>query len=138
VEREKNNFEKHGSKCCVFCSETWSLTLREEFRMRVFENRVLRRIFELERDEVTGEWRRLHNEELYALYFSPDIILVIKSRRMRWTGHVAHMGRVDVRTGFWGANLRERDYLEDPGLDRRLILKWIFEKWDEEAWTGSI
>jgi len=58
----------------------------------VFENRVLRKIFGPRRDEVTGEWRRLHNEELNDLYSSPNILLVIKSRRMRWTGHVAHMG----------------------------------------------
>jgi hypothetical protein len=65
--------------------------LREECRLRVFENRVLRRIFGPKRDEVTGEWRRLHNEELYALYSSPNIIRVIKSRRLRWAGHVARM-----------------------------------------------
>jgi hypothetical protein len=64
----------------------------EERRLRVFENRVLRRIFGPKRDEVTGEWRRLHNEELCALYCSPNIIWVIKSRRLRWTGHVACMG----------------------------------------------
>jgi hypothetical protein len=63
-------------------SETWLLTLREECRLRVFENRVLRRIL-AKRDEVTGEWRKLHNEELNELYFSPNIIQVIKSRRMR-------------------------------------------------------
>jgi hypothetical protein len=63
-----------------------------EHRLRVFENRVLRRIFGLKRDEVTGEWRRLHNEELYGLYSSPNIIRVIKSRRMRWEGYVAPMG----------------------------------------------
>jgi hypothetical protein len=61
-------------------------------RLRVFENRVLRRIFGAKRDEVTGEWRRLHNEELHNLYSSPDIIRQVKSRRMRWTGHVARMG----------------------------------------------
>jgi hypothetical protein len=66
--------------------------LREECRLRVFEIRVLRRIFVPKRDEVTGEWRRLHNKELYALYSSPNIILVIKSRRQRWAGHVARMG----------------------------------------------
>ena len=72
--------------------ETWSLTLREERRLTVFENRVLRRIFGPEREEVTGEWRKLHNEELNDLYFSLSIVRVIKSRRMRWTGHVARMG----------------------------------------------
>jgi hypothetical protein len=76
----------------VLCGcETWSLTLREECRLRVFENKVLRRIFGLKRDEVTREWRRLRIEELYALYFSPNIIRVIKSRRIRWTGRVVHM-----------------------------------------------
>jgi len=65
--------------------------LREERRLRVFENRELRRIFESKRDEVTGEWRKLHNEELNDLYFSPNIIRVIKSRTMRWAGHVARI-----------------------------------------------
>jgi hypothetical protein len=69
--------------------ETWSVTLREEHRLRVFENRVLRRIFGSKRDEVTEEWRKLHNEELRDLYSSPSIIRIIKSRRMRWAGHVA-------------------------------------------------
>ena len=65
----------------LYGCETWSLTLREERRLRLFENRVLKRISGPKRDEVTGEWRRLHDKELYALYFSPNIILVIKSRR---------------------------------------------------------
>jgi hypothetical protein len=69
--------------------------LREEHRVRVFENRVLRRIFGPKRDEVTGEWRKLHNEELYNLYFSPNIFRMIKSRRMRWAGHVARMREKD-------------------------------------------
>jgi len=73
-------------------SETLSLTLREERNLRVFENMVLRRIFRPRRDEVTGEWRRLHNEELNDLYCSPNIVRVIKWRRMRWPGHVARMG----------------------------------------------
>jgi hypothetical protein len=68
-----------------------SLTLREEHRLRVFENRVLRRIFGPKRDEVTGEWRKLHNKELRELYSPPSIIRIIKSRRMRWAGHVARM-----------------------------------------------
>ena len=72
--------------------ETWSLTLREECRLRVFENRVLRRIFGPKRDKGTGEWKKLHNEELNDLYSSPSIVWVIKSRRMRWAGHVARMG----------------------------------------------
>ena len=84
----------------LYGCETWSLTLREECRLRVFVNKVLRGIFGSERDEVTGEWRRLHNEELYALYSSPNIIRVIKTRRLRWAGHVARMGRVEVNTGF--------------------------------------
>jgi len=76
----------------LFGCETWSLTLREERKLRVFENMVLRRIFGPRRDEVTGEWRRLHNEKLNDMYSSPNIVRVIKSRRMRWAGHVAHMG----------------------------------------------
>ena len=78
----------------VLCGcETWSLTLREERKLRVFEkNMVWRRIFGPRRDEVTGEWRRLHNEELNDLYCSPNIVPVIKSRRMKWAGHVARMG----------------------------------------------
>ena len=68
------------------------MTLREERKLRVFENMVLRRMFGPRRDEVTEEWRRLHNEELNDLYSSPNIVRVIKSRRMKWTGHVARMG----------------------------------------------
>jgi hypothetical protein len=76
----------------LYGCETWSLTLREERRLRVFENRVLRRLFRLKRDEVTGEWRKLHNEELNDLCSLPKILRVVKSRRMRWAGHVARMG----------------------------------------------
>jgi hypothetical protein len=76
----------------LYGCETWSLTLKEERRLRVFENRVLRRIFGPKRDEVTGEWRKLHIGELRNLYSSPDIIRQIKSRRMRWAEHVARMG----------------------------------------------
>jgi hypothetical protein len=77
----------------LYGCETWSLTVREEPRLRVFANGVLRRIFEPKRDEVTGEWRRLHNKELYALYSSPDVIRVIKLRTQRLAGHVARMGK---------------------------------------------
>jgi hypothetical protein len=76
----------------LYGCENWSLTLREEHRLRVFENRVLRRIFCPMRDEVTGEWRKVHSEELHNLYSSPNIIRQIKSRRMRWAEHVALMG----------------------------------------------
>jgi hypothetical protein len=76
----------------LYGCETWSLTLREKHRLRVFENRVLRRIYGPKRNEVTREWRKLHNEELRDLYSSPSIIRIIKLRRMRWADHVARMG----------------------------------------------
>jgi hypothetical protein len=76
----------------LYGCDTWSLTLREEHRLSVFENRILRRIFGPKRDEVSGEWSKLHGEELHNLYSSPYIIRQIKSRRMRWAGHVVHMG----------------------------------------------
>jgi hypothetical protein len=75
----------------LYGCETCSLTLREERRVRVFENRMLRRVFGPKRDEVTGEWRKLHNEDLNDLYSLPNIVRVVKSRRMRWAGHVARM-----------------------------------------------
>jgi hypothetical protein len=94
----------------------------------VFENRVLRKIIGPDRNEVTGEWRKLQNEELHDLYSSPTILWVIKSRGLRWVGHVAQMveGRGLYRV-FVG-NLRERD--------GRIILRWIFRKWDVGVWTG--
>jgi hypothetical protein len=70
---------------------TWSVVLREEHRLRVYENRVLSRICGPKREEVTGDWRRLHNDELHNLYGSPNIITVIKLRRMKWAGHIARM-----------------------------------------------
>jgi hypothetical protein len=95
----------------------------------VFENRVLRRIFGPKRVEVTGEWRKRRNEELNDLYPSPNIIRVIKSRRMRWAGHGARMEKREVHTGFWWGDLREGDHLGDPGVDGRIILKRIVKKW---------
>jgi hypothetical protein len=86
--------------------ETCYLTIRETHGLRVFENRVLKRIFEPSRDEVTGGWRKLHNEELHNLYSSPSIIRMIKTRRM--TGHVALMGRRGMHVGFWRKNQKER------------------------------
>jgi hypothetical protein len=80
------------SPAVLYGCETWSLTLREKHRLRVFENRVLRRIFGLKRDEVTGEWRKLHNKELCDLYSWSNIIRMIKLRRVRLAGHVARMG----------------------------------------------
>jgi len=90
--------------------------LREKRRLTVFENRVLRKIFGPKRDELTGEWRKLHNEEQNDLYCSPNIVRVITSRRMRWAGHVAHMGKGEVYTGFCWGNLRERDLWGRPRL----------------------
>jgi len=93
----------------LYGCENWSLTLREERKLMVFKNMVLRRIFGPTRDEVTGEWRRLHDEELNDLYSSPNIVWVIKSRRMKWAGHVARMGEErGVYGSCWG-NRRERD-----------------------------
>jgi hypothetical protein len=94
---------------CVYERETWSLTLREEHRLRGFENRVLRRIFEPRRDEVTGDWRKLRNEELHNLYSSPNIIRMMKSRRKRWAGHVGRMGGRGVHTSFffYGETIRK-------------------------------
>jgi hypothetical protein len=98
---------------------------------------MLRRIFVPKTDEVKREWRKLQNEGFNALYSSPNIVWVMKSRRMRWAGHVARMGRVEVYTGFCCGNLRGRDHLEDQGVDGRIILRWIFRKWDVEVRTGS-
>jgi len=136
---------KSISLLVLYECKTWSLTLREEHTPKVVDSRVpkvaeirvLKRLFGLERDEVTGELRKLHNEELNNLYRSRNIIRVIKSRRMRWAGHVASMGREEAYTGFWLGNVRERDHLGDPGVDGRIILKWIFRKWDVRVWTGS-
>jgi hypothetical protein len=97
--------------------------------MRVFENRVLRRIFGSKRDEVTGEWRKLPNEELNDLYCSPTVVRVITSRRKSWAGHVARLGEGRGVYWIWWGNLRERDQWGDQGVDGRIILRWIFRNW---------
>jgi len=101
----------------------------------VFENRVLRRIFGLRRDEVTGEWRRWHNVELNDLYTSPNTVRVIKSRRMGWAGHVVRMGVERGCIGSWWENRREVDHWGDLGIDGRII-EWISRRWDVCIWTG--
>jgi hypothetical protein len=87
--------------------ETWFLKLREEHQLKVFENKVLRRLFGPKRDEVTGEWRKRHNEELRDLYFSPNIIRIIKPRRMKWTDHVPRIGEKRNAIGYWKARGKE-------------------------------
>jgi hypothetical protein len=108
----------------LYGCETLLLTLREEHRLKVL------RILEPKRIEVTGDWRKLHNKELIDLYCSPTLVWVIKWRRMRWVGHVAHRVKGEAYTGYWWGNLRERDHLGDPGVFRRIILRWVFRKWD--------
>ena len=93
--------------------------------LRVFENMVLRRKFGPRRDEVTGECRRLHNEKLNDLYCSPDIVRVIKWRRMRWVGNVARMCEERGCMGSWWGNRREGDHWGDLGVDGWIILGWI-------------
>ena len=104
--------------------------------LRVFENTMLRKIFGPKRDEETGEWRKLHNEELNDLYCSPNIVRVIKSRRMRWARHVARMGERRGVCRVLVGNLRETGHFEDPGVDGRVILRWTSRKWEGVVGTG--
>jgi hypothetical protein len=117
--------------------ETLSLTLREERRLRVCENRAFRRIFGPQRDEVTREWRKLHIEELNDLYSSPNIVRVIKLRKFRWASRVARIGE---RRGVFRVLAGKREGKRPLGRHRRdgrIILRWIFRKWYVGVWTGS-
>jgi hypothetical protein len=105
----------------LYGCETWSLTIREEHRLWVFENRVLRRIFLPKRDEVTGEWRKLHNCERHKLYSSPDIMRQNKSRRMKCAGHVARMGEGRNVYRVWVGKPEGKDHLKDQGADGRMV-----------------
>ena len=96
----------------------------------------MRRTYRPRRDEVTGNRRRLHNEELNVLYSSPNIVRVIKSRRMRWAGHVERMDEVRDCTGSWLGNRRERVHWGDLGVDGLIILRRISRSWDVCIWTG--
>jgi hypothetical protein len=107
----------------LYGCETWSLILRAEHRLRVSENRVLKKVFWPKR-EGEGSWRKLHNDELHSLYSSPNIVRVIKSRKISWAGDVARMGRGEVFTGFWLEVPKARDHCEDQGIDGRIALSW--------------
>jgi hypothetical protein len=117
---------------------TWSLTLREEHRLRVFENRVLRRTFWPKRKEAIGEWRRLHNEEVNDLYSKPNIIRVIKSRRMRWAGHVPHMGEGRGAYRILVGKPEGRRPLGRPRRRWENSIKMDFQEAGLGAWTGLI
>jgi hypothetical protein len=112
----------------LYGCETWSLTLREEHRLRVFENRVLRRIFGPKRDELTGGWRKLHNEELHGLYSSPSIVRVIKARRMRWAGHMARMEEARDAYNILVGRPEGGRPLGRPRRRWRTTLRWILGK----------
>jgi hypothetical protein len=114
----------------LYGCQAWPVTFRKEHRLRVFQNRVLRNIFGPKGGEVTGELRRLHHEELHAVYSSLNIIWVIKSRRMIWARHVARMTERRAAYGVLVMRHGERDDLKGLGLDGRTVLKWIFTKWD--------
>jgi hypothetical protein len=95
----------------------------KNIKLRAFENRVLRRIFEPKTEEVAGGWRRLHNEELHNLYYLPDNIKVIKSRKMKWAGHIARIGEMRKNKILWVENLMGRDNSQDLVVDGKKILK---------------
>jgi hypothetical protein len=141
---------KQAEVVVLYGCETWSHTLKEECRLRVFENKVLRRIFGPNRDEVTGEWRRLHNKELYALYSSPNIIRVMKSRRLRWAGHVARMGErrgayralVGKPEGWRLLGRPRRRWEDNFKMDLREVgwggMDWINVAQDRDRWRALV
>jgi hypothetical protein len=104
----------------LYGCETWSLTLRKEHRLRMFENGVQRKKFGSKRNDVTGEWRRLYNGELNDVYCSRNVIQLLKSGIIKWAGHVTRMGeRGEVRIAFWRGDPMERDQVEDLAVDGR-------------------
>ena len=113
-----------------------SFTISVFIKLRVFENMALRGIFGRRRDEVTWEWRRLHNEQLNDLYCSPNIVRVIKSGRMIWAGNVARVGEERGCIGSWWGNRRVEDHWGDLGVDGWIILGRISRRWDVGIWTG--
>jgi hypothetical protein len=121
----------------LYGCEIWSLTLREEHRLRVFENRVLRKIFGSKRDELTGDWRRLHNEELY-MYASPNMIRVIKLRRMKWAGHVARMGEWKGSYRVLVGRPEGKIPLAKPKRRREDNIKIELQELEWGTWTGLI
>jgi hypothetical protein len=122
----------------LYESETWALALREEYRVRVFENRVLRKIFGPKRDEVTGELRKLHNEELRDLYSSPSIIRMIKSKRIRFAGHVARMGEKRNEYRLLVGKTEEKRPLERLTRRRMDNIKMDLGEvgWGDADWNG--
>jgi hypothetical protein len=106
----------------LYGCETWSLTRREKHRPRVYEN------IWIEEGEVVGDWRRLHNEKIYKLYESPNILRVIKQRRMKWEGHVTRIGQMRNAHKILVGKSEEKNNSEDLGTDRKIILEWILGK----------
>jgi hypothetical protein len=126
----------------LYGCKTWSLTQSEEHRLRVFVNKVLRRIFGPKRDEVTGGWRKLHNEELRDLYSSPCIIRIIKARRIRWAGHVARMGEKKNVVGKRPLGRPRHRWVDNIKMDLLEIgwgdVNWIGLAQDRNKWRAVV